>query len=468
MTDLSKRLTDIRRQAALQPHPTLQPEVWKSGDATRPELYELRRRLHARVAQELGTVLYQQNLDSDRLSKLVMDHIARLLREEPTPMSAAERATLTDDLKADVLGHGPIEEFLQDPDVSEVMVNGPNEIHVERAGKLYKTNRRFVDENHLRGVIDAIVARVGRRIDEASPMVDARLPDGSRVNAIIHPLAINGPFLTIRKFSREPFTDVDLIQFGTLTASVTEFLQQCVKGKLNMVISGGTGAGKTSTLNVLSSYIPPDERIITVEDAVELRLNQPHVLQLESRPPNIEGKGQVTIRDLVRNALRMRPDRIVVGEVRGAEALDMLQAMNTGHEGSVSTLHANSPRDVLSRLETMVLMAGMDLPLRAIREQISSAVDIVVHQTRLKDGTRRITHVSEVEGMEADVITMQDIFLFDYSMGLDSHGRYLGHLKPTGIRPKFVNKLADVGIHLAPTMFMGDDLLSAHGHPRRV
>jgi pilus assembly protein CpaF len=468
MTDLSKRLTDIRRQAAIQPHPTLQPEVWKGGDATRSELYELRRRLHARVAQELGTVLYQQNLDSERLSKLVIDHISRLLREEPTPMSAAERATLTDDLKADVLGHGPIEEFLQDPDVSEVMVNGPNEIHVERAGKLYKTNRRFVDENHLRGVIDAIVARVGRRIDEASPMVDARLPDGSRVNAIIHPLAINGPFLTIRKFSREPFTDVDLIQFGTLTASVTEFLQQCVKGKLNMVISGGTGAGKTSTLNVLSSYIPPDERIITVEDAVELRLNQPHVLQLESRPPNIEGKGQVTIRDLVRNALRMRPDRIVVGEVRGAEALDMLQAMNTGHEGSVSTLHANSPRDVLSRLETMVLMAGMDLPLRAIREQISSAVDIVVHQARLKDGTRRITHVSEVEGMEADVITMQDIFLFDYSMGLDSHGRSLGHLKPTGIRPKFVNKLADVGIHLAPTMFMGDDLLSAHGHPRRV
>jgi pilus assembly protein CpaF len=468
MTDLSKRLTDIRRQAAVQPHPTLQPEVWKGGDAMRSELYELRRRLHARVAQELGTVLYQQNLDSERLSKLVIDHISRLLREEPTPMSAAERATLTDDLKADVLGHGPIEEFLQDPDVSEVMVNGPNEIHVERAGKLYKTNRRFVDENHLRGVIDAIVARVGRRIDEASPMVDARLPDGSRVNAIIHPLAINGPFLTIRKFSREPFTDVDLIQFGTLTASVTEFLQQCVKGKLNMVISGGTGAGKTSTLNVLSSYIPPDERIITVEDAVELRLNQPHVLQLESRPPNIEGKGQVTIRDLVRNALRMRPDRIVVGEVRGAEALDMLQAMNTGHEGSVSTLHANSPRDVLSRLETMVLMAGMDLPLRAIREQISSAVDIVVHQARLKDGTRRITHVSEVEGMEADVITMQDIFLFDYSMGLDSHGRYLGHLKPTGIRPKFVNKLADVGIHLAPTMFMGDDLLSAHGHPRRV
>jgi pilus assembly protein CpaF len=468
MTDLSKRLTDIRRQAAIQPHPTLQPEVWKGGDAMRSELYELRRRLHARVAQELGTVLYQQNLDSERLSKLVIDHISRLLREEPTPMSAAERATLTDDLKADVLGHGPIEEFLQDPDVSEVMVNGPNEIHVERAGKLYKTNRRFVDENHLRGVIDAIVARVGRRIDEASPMVDARLPDGSRVNAIIHPLAINGPFLTIRKFSREPFTDVDLIQFGTLTASVTEFLQQCVKGKLNMVISGGTGAGKTSTLNVLSSYIPPDERIITVEDAVELRLNQPHVLQLESRPPNIEGKGQVTIRDLVRNALRMRPDRIVVGEVRGAEALDMLQAMNTGHEGSVSTLHANSPRDVLSRLETMVLMAGMDLPLRAIREQISSAVDIVVHQARLKDGTRRITHVSEVEGMEADVITMQDIFLFDYSMGLDSHGRYLGHLKPTGIRPKFVNKLADVGIHLAPTMFMGDDLLSAHGHPRRV
>jgi pilus assembly protein CpaF len=462
MSDLAQRLTEIRRQAQTQPPPppTRQAQWSGNGQEVRAELYELRRRLHARIAQELGNVLYQQDLDSERLSKLVVEHITRLLREEPTPMSASERSALMEDLKADVLGHGPIEEFLRDTDISEVMVNGPNEIFVEREGKLYKTNRRFVDEDHLRGVIDAIVARVGRRIDEASPMVDARLPDGSRVNAIIHPLAINGPFLTIRKFAAEPFTDVDLIQFGTLTATVTEFLQVCVRGKLNMIISGGTGAGKTSTLNVLSSYIPPNERIVTVEDAVELRLNQPHVLQLESRPPNIEGKGQVTIRDLVRNSLRMRPDRIVVGEARGAEALDMLQAMNTGHEGSISTLHANSPRDVLSRLETMVLMAGMDLPLRAIREQIAAGIDIVVHQSRLKDGTRRVTHISEVEGMEGDIITLQDIFVFDFSMGMDSHGRYLGHLKPTGIRPKFVNKLADNGIQLPHTMFLGEELMA--------
>ncbi|MBA3429950.1 MAG: CpaF family protein, partial [Actinobacteria bacterium] len=326
MTDLSKRLTDIRREKSVEPGIELGPEPWESNDqATRPELYELRRRLHARVAQELGTVLYRQNLDSERLSKLVLGHITRLLEEEQTPMSALERKTLLDDLEADVLGHGPIEEFLRDPEITEVMVNGPNEIFVERDGKLQKTNRRFVDATHLRGVIDAIVARVGRRIDESSPMVDARLPDGSRVNAIIHPLAIDGPFLTVRKFSRKPFTDIDLIQFGTTTATVTEFLQQTVRGKLNILITGGTGAGKTSTLNVLSSYIPRDERIVTVEDAVELRLNQPHVLQLESRPPNIENKGEVSIRDLVRNALRMRPDRIVVGEARGAEALDMLQ-----------------------------------------------------------------------------------------------------------------------------------------------
>ncbi len=468
MTDLSKRLIDIRREKSVEPAIELGPEPWESnGQATRPELYELRRRLHARVAQELGTVLYRQNLDSERLSKLVLGHITRLLEEEQTPMSALERKTLLDDLEADVLGHGPIEEFLRDPEITEVMVNGPNEIFVERDGKLQKTNRRFVDATHLRGVIDAIVARVGRRIDESSPMVDARLPDGSRVNAIIHPLAIDGPFLTVRKFSRKPFTDIDLIQFGTTTATVTEFLQQTVRGKLNILITGGTGAGKTSTLNVLSSYIPRDERIVTVEDAVELRLNQPHVLQLESRPPNIENKGEVSIRDLVRNALRMRPDRIVVGEARGAEALDMLQAMNTGHEGSLSTLHANSPRDALSRLETMVLMAGMDLPLRAIREQISSAIDLVIHLARLRDGSRRFTHITEIEGMEGDVITLQDIFLFDYSMGRDSRGRFLGHLKPTGIRPKFVHTLADVGIHLPPTMFVGDDIMIGPEHANR-
>jgi pilus assembly protein CpaF len=334
------------------------------------------------------------------------------------------------------------------------MVNGPFEIWVERGGKLFRTNRRFADAVHLRAVIDGIAARIGRRIDEASPMVDARLPDGSRVNAVIQPIAIDGPFLTVRKFSAEPMTDRDLIRYGTLTAGVADFLRLCVLGKMNMLISGGTGAGKTSTLNVLSSYIPGDERIVTVEDAVEMRLDQPQVLQLESRPRNIEGKGEVAIRDLVRNALRMRPDRIVVGEVRGAEALDMLQAMNTGHEGSLSTLHSNSPRNAISRLETMVLMAGMDLPVRAIREQIAAAIDIIIHQSRLTDGSRRITHVTEVEGMEGDVITAQDIFVFDYSAGVDERGKILGSLRPTGVRPKFMSKLDDMGIDVPATTFL--------------
>lgn len=461
MSELSKRLSDLRRSGGDGDPSSIGTVETPEAEATRPELYELRRRLHARVAQELGTVLYDQNLDQERLSQLVREHLSRLLRAETTPMSATERKMLMSDIESDILGHGPIEEFLNDPEVTEVMVNGPEQIFVERSGKLYKTNRRFADEAHLRAVIDAIVARVGRRIDEASPMVDARLRDGSRVNAIVHPLAIGGPFLTIRKFSVEPLTDRDLIRFGTMTRTVADFLEMCVRGKANILITGGTGAGKTSTLNVLSSYIPGDERIVTVEDAAELRLEQPHVLSLESRPPNIEGKGQITIRELVRNSLRMRPDRIVVGEVRGAEALDMLQAMNTGHEGSISTLHANSPRDVLSRLETMVLMAGMDLPVRAIREQIASAIDMIVHQSRLQDGSRRITHITEVEGMEGDVITLQDIFLYDFGMGMDEHGHYLGHLKPTGIRPKLTQKLLDFGVQLPPTLFIGDPIIRA-------
>ena len=465
--DLSARLTELRRESAAAA--AVQTPVWEgNGEALRAELYDVRRRLHAKLAQELGSVLYQQNLDSERLQGLVRENLTRLLKEESTPMSRSERDRLLEDLEADVLGHGPIEEFLRDPEVTEVMVNGPDEIFVERHGKLYKTNRRFADEEHLRSVIDGIVGRVGRRIDEASPMVDARLPDGSRVNAMIHPIAINGPFLTVRKFSAEPFTDEDLIRFGTFTKTVAEFIRQCVRGKLNVLVSGGTGAGKTSTLNVMSSYVPGDERIVTVEDAAELRLGQPHVLSMECRPPNIEGKGAVMTRDLVRNALRMRPDRIVVGEVRGGEALDMLQAMNTGHEGSISTIHANSPRDVLSRLETMVLMAGMDLPIRAIREQIASAIDLIVHQSRLKDGSRRITHVTEITGMEGDVITLQDVFLFDYGMGLDDHGRYLGELKPTGIRPAFLEKLADYGVHVPVTMFIGEALLRAHDQAGRA
>jgi len=428
--------------------------VYEESEAMRPHLYEVRRRLHAKVAQELGSLLYQQDVTAERLSAELREHLSRLLHGEPTPMSAAERKSLIADIESDVMGHGPIEEFLKDPEVTEVMVNGPFEIFVERSGKIFKTNRRFADAVHLRAVVDGIAARIGRRIDESSPMVDARLPDGSRVNAVIAPIAIGGPFLTVRKFSAVPLTDQDLIRYGTLTSGVAEFLQQCVLGKLNVLISGGTGAGKTSTLNVLSSYIPSDERIVTVEDAVELRLNQPHVLQLESRPANIEGKGAIQIRDLVKNALRMRPDRIVVGEVRGSEALDMLQAMNTGHEGSISTLHANSPRNAISRLETMVLMAGMELPVRAIREQIAAAVDVIIHQSRLGDGTRRITHVTEIEGMEGDIITAQDIFIFDYSEGMDAKGRFVGQLRPTGVRPKFVSKLEDHGVKIPPSAFL--------------
>jgi len=300
------------------------------------------------------------------------------------------------------------------------------------------------------------VAQVGRRVDEATPMVDARLPDGSRVNAIISPLAIGGPFLTIRKFSRDPLTVEDLINFKSFTPNVASFLDACVKGRLNVIVSGGTGTGKTTALNVLSSFIPTDERVVTVEDAKELQLKQDHVLPLESRPPNIEGKGEVRIRDLVRNALRMRPDRIVVGECRGGEALDMLQAMNTGHDGSLTTIHSNSPRDTIARIETMVLMAGMDLPVRAIREQMASAIDLIVHLTRLRDGSRRVTHISEVQGMEGDVIVLQDVFLFDYGMGVDEHGRFLGHLKSTGIRPKFAEKLADYGIRLGGEVFAAE------------
>ena len=333
------------------------------------------------------------------------------------------------------------------------MVNNPDTIYVERGGRLYLTDRRFIDTEHLLRIIDKIASAVGRRIDESSPMVDARLPDGSRVNAIIHPLAINGPMLTIRKFSHDPFSADDLVGFGTLSPALSQFLQAVVKGRLNVLISGGTGSGKTTLLNVVSAFVPDDERIVTIEDAAELSLNQPHVLRLESRPSNIEGKGQVAIRDLVRNSLRMRSDRIIVGEVRGAEALDMLQAMNTGHDGSLSTVHSNSPRDALARVETMVMMAGFDLPVWAIRQQVSSALDLVVHLTRLRDGTRRVTHVTEVEGMEGETVVLQDIYYFDFSAGVDEDGRFLGRLKSTGIRPKFTRRLEDMGIPAPSSLF---------------
>ncbi len=418
-----------------------------------PALKEIRTRVHSGLIDELGPVLYDKRISEEELRSRVNTALHNALAQERTALSAADKAQLIQDVSDDILGYGPIDKLLRDEDVSEIMCNGPHQIYVERAGKLGTEDVGFADEEHLRRIIDKIVSQVGRRIDESSPLCDARLPDGSRVNAVIAPLAVGGPFLTIRKFAADPLQIDDLIRFGTLSVHAARFLQACIVGKLNVIVSGGTGTGKTTTLNVLSSFIPDGERIITVEDAKELQLHQDHVLSLETRPPNVEGKGEVAIRDLVKNTLRMRPDRIVVGECRSGEALDMLQAMNTGHDGSLTTLHANTPRDALSRLETLVLMAGFDLPVRAIREQISSAVDVVVQLQRLRDGSRRITHITEVAGMEGEIITLQDVFTFDIGAGIDDNGKFIGELKPTGVRPKFTEKLADHGIRLGPEVF---------------
>ncbi len=415
---------------------------------------DLKRQVHQALLDTLGPKLYDARLTQAEMEQKVRQTLQEVLSTGEMPLTSADRARIAQEISDDILGYGPIEPYLRDVDVTEIMVNGPDQIFVERSGKISPVDGRFVDEPHLRRTIDKIVGRVGRRVDESSPMVDARLPDGSRVNAIIPPLAVDGSLLTIRKFATDPLTSDDLVAFGTFTRVVSDFLSACVRGRLNILVSGGTGAGKTTTLNVLSGFIPEDERVITIEDAAELQLHQEHVLRLESRPPNIEGKGEVKIRDLVRNALRMRPDRIVVGEIRDAAALDMLQAMNTGHDGSVGTVHANGPRDVLSRVETMVLMAGVELPIRAIREQIAGAVDLIVHQARFKDGTRRITHITEVVGMEGDVITLQDLFVFDHHLGLDDHGRTLGTLKSTGLRPMFIEKLEGSGVRIDPASFM--------------
>lgn len=439
---LYKRLHDVQ-QAPMSGHAT----------GRDPVLAELRHKVHQRLIDELGPILYDNRLAPEDLRKKVLEQLHAALASERAPLSANDKAQLIQDVSDDILGYGPIDRLLKDPEVTEIMCNGPDQVYVERKGKLTKDPVSFVDAAHLRRIIDKIVGQVGRRIDESQPLCDARLPDGSRVNAVVAPLAIGGPFLTIRKFSTDPLQIDDLIRFGTLNAHAARFLQACIVGKLNVIVSGGTGTGKTTTLNVLSSFIPADERIVTVEDAKELQLHQEHVLPLETRPPNIEGRGEVTIRDLVRNALRMRPDRIVVGECRGGEALDMLQAMNTGHDGSLTTVHANSPRDTLARLETLVLMAGFDLPVRAIREQMASAIDLIVQIARLRDGTRRITHITEVQGMEGDVITLQDVFVFDFAAGVDENGRYRGQLRATGVRPKFSEKLADQGIRLGPEVF---------------
>ena len=417
---------------------------------------EMKSGVHHAVIAKLGPELFKRET-ADDLMERVLHAVTEQLALDRTPLTREERRRIVREIADDVLGYGPLEPFLRDDSVTEVMVNAHDLIFVERGGRLERADASFVDNAHLLRIIDKIVSQVGRRVDESSPMVDARLPDGSRVNAIIPPLALKGPTLTIRKFSRDPYTMDDLINFNSLTPQAAQFLAACVKGKLNVLISGGTGSGKTTMLNAMSSFVPADERIVTIEDAAELQLQQEHVITLESRPPNIEGQGEIRIRELVRNALRMRPDRIIVGEVRGAETVDMLQAMNTGHEGSLTTIHANTPRDALSRLETLVLTAGVDLPLRAIREQTSSAFDVLVQISRLVDGSRRVTHITEVLRMESDVITLQDLFLAkapdEHTINTSRGARLLLPLACTGLKPHFLEKMAQNGVILPPTFF---------------
>src|SRR5215218_10711221 len=407
---------------------------------------ELKNRIHLAVIGELGPQLFNTSMDPNGLRDRVSGDIKTQLSQE-VGLSRDDRDRLASEIADDILGHGPLERLLADESVTEVMVNGPYEVWVERQGRLYETTVRFHDESHLRRIINKIVAQVGRRIDESSPLVDARLPDGSRVNAVIPPLSLTGPLVTIRKFSKKRLDMSDLIRLGTLNTETVEFLQRCILAELNILISGGTGSGKTTLLNALSTAIPDHDRILTIEDADELRLNQRHVLRLEARPKNIEGEGEIAIRTLVRNSLRMRPDRIIVGEVRGAEALDMLQAMNTGHDGSLSTVHANSPRDALSRLETMVMMTGYDLPLRAIRGQVAAALDMIVHLERVEDGSRRVTAITGVRRMEADVITLQDIFEFKVDQ-ITPDRTVIGALRATGLRPTFLHKFEKRGVTL--------------------
>lgn len=388
---------------------------------------------------------------TDEVRRTIQNLFEQILVEENIVLSRPERARLFEQIAAEILGFGPLQSLLEDDSITEIMVNGPKNIYIERKGKIHRVPITFESNEHVMRVIDRIVAPLGRRIDESSPYVDARLPDGSRVNAVIPPISLVGPVLTIRKFSKNPITVDQMIQFGSITPEAVQFLKACVEARLNVVISGGTGSGKTTLLNVLSGFIPSDERIITIENAAELQLRQEHVVTLESRPPNIEGRGEITIRDLVINSLRMRPERIIVGECRGGETLDMLQAMNTGHDGSMTTAHANTPRDALARIETMCLMAGMDLPVRAIREQVASAVDVICQQERMRDGTRKVTTITEVSGMEGDVITMTDIFVFEQT-GTEN-GRIVGRMRPTGLRPKFMDKIDAAGIHLPPSIF---------------
>jgi pilus assembly protein CpaF len=411
---------------------------------------DIRARVQNKLIGELDPKLDLSN--AAKVRQQVEDIFNTILDSENIVLTRTERARMFESIAADILGFGPLETLLNDTEISEIMVNGPRNIYIERKGKLTKSDVIFNNDEHVMRVIDRIISPLGRRCDESSPMVDARLPDGSRVNAVIRPISLVGPCLSIRKFKKEGITVEDMIRFGSLTREMAEFLSASVRARLNVVVSGGTGSGKTTTLNALSSFIPEDERIITVENAAELQLRQDHVVTLESRPPNVEGKGEISIRDLVINCLRMRPERIVVGECRGGEALEMLQAMNTGHDGSMTTLHANTPRDAISRIETMVLMAGMDLPVRAIREQIAAAINVIVQQARLKDGSRKIINITEVQGMEGDVVVLQDVFVFEQT-GLDERGKIIGQLRPTGIRPKFVEAFESQNIYLPPNIF---------------
>jgi pilus assembly protein CpaF len=423
------------------------------GGSQRDTYYDLKTRVQNKLLAELDPSMDVSQTAEVR--QTIEELFENILGEEKIVLSRPERRRLFEQIVAEILGLGPLEPLLADESITEIMVNGAKQIYIERAGKIHREPASFESDDHLMRIIDRIVAPLGRRIDESSPYVDARLPDGSRVNAVIPPISLVGPTLTIRKFSKNPITVEQLVEYGTITPESMEFMKSCVISAINMIISGGTGSGKTTMLNVLSQYIPTDERIVTIENAAELQMRQEHVVTLESRPPNIEGRGEVTIQNLVVNSLRMRPDRIIVGEIRSEEALDMLQAMNTGHEGSMTTAHSNSPRDTLARIETMTLMAGMDLPIRAIREQISSALELVIHIERLRDGTRKVTHVSEIQGMEGDVITMTDIFVFEQT-GLED-GKVIGRLRPTGLRPRFIDKIEASGINLPASIFgVGD------------
>jgi pilus assembly protein CpaF len=444
-------------QAGVKDRMTLKRKPDEKSDEEK--YYEFKQEIQDRLVDTLDAEALKDTKDEGAKTEMIREAIQQLVvavgAEQSVALSGIEHKRIVQDVLDEVVGMGPIESLLREPTISEIMVNGPKQIYIEQGGKLRLSEKRFKDDNHVMHIIHKIVAPLGRHIDESSPMVDARLKDGSRVNAIIPPLALNGPTITIRKFAKEKLTVQDLIRFGTLSEEMADFVAACIKIRLNCIVSGGTGSGKTTTLNILSSFIPADERIITIEDAAELQLRQEHVVSLETRPPNIEGHGEVTIRDLVRNCLRMRPERIIVGEIRGGEALDMLQAMNTGHDGSLTTGHANSPRDFLARLETMVMMAGMDLPSKAIREQIASAVDLIIQQNRLRDGSRKITHITEVQGMEGEIITLTDIFRFEQT-GVDDNGKIIGRLKPTGIRPKFMSRFKEEGIILPSKIFMSE------------